>query len=95
MQLIRVIEQISGVSLPFPYEPNLIQMTETINDIPISNLAHHLKRTQPSSAVELSGHIHLGVWSSTLNPVINLKQKKALFEDSSYLPLAIDEKRKL
>lgn len=87
------MEQISGVSLPFPYEPNLVQMTESINDIPISNLAHDLKRTQPSSAVELSGHIHLGVWSSTLNPVISLKQKKALFEDSSYLPLAIDEKR--
>jgi hypothetical protein len=93
------MEQISGVSLPFPYEPNLVQMTETINDIPISNLAHHLKhhlkRTQSSSAVELSGHIHLGVWSSTQNPVISLKQKKALFEDSSYVPLAIDEKRKL
>jgi hypothetical protein len=70
-------------------------MTETINDIPISNLAHHLKRTQPSSAVELSGHITLGVWSSTQNPVISLNQKKALFEDPSNIPLDIDEKRKV
>jgi hypothetical protein len=51
--------------------------------------------TAKFGCLELSGHIHLGVWSSTLNPVISLKQKKALFEDSSYLPLAIDEKRKL